>query len=432
MNWRDLLIGRQPEQRALYPSDVPGMMPESPTASGTSVSEASSFKFSVAYAAMTLIADGVASLPPEAYQVSDTGTRVRTSVPQWIRKPHPEIRRFDIFNQMLLSTLAWGNGYARFARRPSDGVVIGLTVLDPGTVYCEWDPKRPGMRRYRVGNGPWLTSNDIFHIQGPTLPGEPAGMSVIRMARESIALGLTLEEFGARYFGQGSQAKIVIELPSNALLDESKAKAIVGTFERFHRGKGNWHRPAVLGGGAKLHNISIPPDDAQFLESRRFQAIDVARWFRVPPHRVGIVDAQTSWGSGLAEENAAMLTHTYRPWITRLEGALTWHSPGADETGTVIRLDTAELLRGTFEAQAKVQTDLYERQVITRNEARLALGYEKCNGCDDFYNGPSVANPRTKEEDKARKFEEAVRALGVYPAPKDLWTLGIPESVDQS
>jgi HK97 family phage portal protein len=398
------------------------------TASGTSVNEQKAFKFSVAYAAMTLIADGVASLPPEAFTEAEDGTREPAKLPQWIRKPHAEIRRFDIWNQLLLSMLAWGNGYAQFIRRPSDGVITGLNVLDPSKVVCEWDPTRPGARRYRVNpSNRWLTANDIMHVQGPTLPGEPKGMSVIRQAREAIGLGLTLEEFGARYFSQGSQAKIVIELPGTKAADDKTAMGIIKMFERFHRGKGNWHRPALLSGGAKLHNITIPPDDAQFLESRKWQAVDVARWFRVPPHRVGIVDASTSWGSGLAEENMAMLQHTYRPWIIRLEGALTAYAPGGEDSGMIIRLDTATLLRGTFKEQADVFGLLYELQVLTKNETRHALGYSKVDGGDDFYSGASAANPRTKEQDRVRKQDEAARSL-----PKALGVVATqdPRSLD--
>jgi HK97 family phage portal protein len=414
-----------PEMRAIVPWNVYGDEDAgAQTNSGNRVNEDSAFKFGVVFAAITLIADGVASLPPRAFTETDDGARTAQTVPQWIRKPHPEIRRFDIFGQLLISALAWGDGYARFIRRPSDGVIIGLTVLKPEEVQAEWDPDKPGYRRYRLnGGGAWLSSYDIFHIQGPTLPGEATGMSVIRYAREAIGLGLTLEEYGARYFGQGSQAKIVLELPNN--IDEPKAKDIVRTFERFHKGKNNWHRPAIMSGGAKLHQISIPPDDAQFLQSRDFQAVEIARWFRVPPHRVGIVNKSTSWGSGLAEENMAMLQHTYRPWITRLQDALTMYAPGGQDLGTIIELETDALLRGTFKEQVDMWTTIYEKDISTKNEARQKLGLPKIDDGDKFFSdtakevaeagaappaiGGSTADPRTKEEDKLRKQEEAKR-----------------------
>lgn len=410
------------ELRAVLPWNVYGSDDYgSRSNSGTLVNEETAFRFGVVYAAVTLIADGVASLPPRAFTEADDGTRTTQVVPQWIRKPHPEIRRFDVFAQLLVSALTWGDGFAKFIRRPSDGVIVGLMPLDPSDMNVEWDPDKPGYRRYRQGGtGPWLSSYDIFHIQGPTLPGSPTGMSVIRYAREAIGLGLTLEEYGARYFGQGSQAKIVLEIPTN--IDETKAKDIVRTFERFHKGKNNWHRPAIVSGGAKLHQISIPPDDAQFLQSREHQAIDIARWFRVPPHRVGIISASTSWGSGLAEENMAMLQHTYRPWITRLQDALTMYAPGGQDLGTIIELETDALVKGTFKELSDIWVGLYEKQVVTKNEARQKLGLSKVDKGDEFFEPPASgrmpptsadkpgAGGRTQEQDRLRKQEEATRS----------------------
>lgn len=415
-----------PEQRVVTTFDVIGDTDWGMrTASGLSVSEQTAFKYSVAYAAMTLIADGLSSFEPQAFKMdSKDDSRELTELPQWIRKPHPEISRFDIMNQLVLSVLAWGNAYAFFVRRPSDFQIIGLDVIDPSAVSVEWDPNNGSRRLYRV-NGIAYSSFEIFHVQGPTLPGQPKGMSVIHQMRESIALGLTLEEFGSRYFGQGSQAKIVIEMPQK--VDSDEAKRIVATYERFHKGKNNWHRPAIMSGGAKLHNISIPPEDSQFLETRSYQAMDVARWFRVPPHRVGIIDKGTSWGSGLAEENLAMLQHTYRPWIQRFEEAFTSYTPGGQGLGTVIRLKTEDLLHGTFKEMSEVWGLLYLSALVTKNEARRPLGLPKVADGDTFFEpiiqpgmpgeapktpkpgqtGGTTSDSTTKAKDKARKQNDA-------------------------
>ena len=371
--------------------------------SGKDVSEATALKYGVVWACVTLIADAISSLPPEAViEPNDNGPIQSAPLPPWIKRPHPELRRNEVWNQLAISMLLWGNGYAQFVRRPSDGVIVRLMPLDPARVHCEWDPKRSGYRRYQIDGGPWLTSQDMFHVMGPSLPGEATGMSVIRHAREAIGLGLTLEEFGARYFAQGSMAKVVIKVP-NKQLGTDQARDIVNMYERFHRGPGNWHRPAVLSGGGEIQNISIPPEDAQFLESREFQAVDITRWFRVPPHRVSIISKQSSWGSGLAEENTAMVQHTFRPWIMRFEAAFTAYAPGGEDSGMRIRLNDASLLRGSFKEQVDAWTKAVTGLIATPNEARKALGLDPIKGGDELATPPAppVADPNATDPNNA-------------------------------
>jgi HK97 family phage portal protein len=394
--------------------------PPSNTFSGATVDNNSALTLSAVYAAATLIADAVASLPAEALSGDE-----RVELPQWIRSPNRDLRRFDFWNQMMLAVLLTGNAYAQFILRPSDAVPIGLDIIEPHRVHVEWNPRVPGERRYKVDNGEWLSRREMFHIQGPTMPGQVKGMSVVTVARESIALGLTLEEFGARYFGQGSQAKVVIEMPQTANVDFKKAREIVKVFELFHKGRGNWHRPAVMSGGAKLHNIQISPEDSQFLQSREFQLIEIARWFRVPPHRIGIISKSSSWGSGLAEENTAMVQHTFKPWILRVEEALSAYAPGPEGLGMKIRLVDSGLLRGTAKEQADLYIALYESKLITRDEGRVPLGFAPVGGEDGGFltdpvpaatppigkSEPSEAGqPGSRTPDKRSDVDEEERA----------------------
>jgi len=373
MGWFNRRTGGPPEESRDMGYLPPGWRVPN-TNSGTRVDEESSLKQGVVYAAVTLISDGVASLKPRAYQEDSEGHHQYIPVPTWIQKPHPEIRRYEIFNQLLVSALLWGNGYALIIRRPSDDQIIGLRPLDPVRVRVEWNPDRPGYRRYQInGSDAWLTSHDIFHLQGPTLPERPGGMSVIQHARESIGLGLTLEEFGARFFGQGAQHRVVIESPNN--LNYEQARNLADNYMHAHSGPSNWHGVSVASGGSKIQTVTIPPNEAQFLDSRDFQGYEIARWFRVPPHRVGLVSKSTSWGSGLAEENLAMYQNTFRPWITRLEDALTAYTAYGQESGTRIELDTSEMLRGTFKELVTMAVELSSNDILNRTEARALIGY---------------------------------------------------------
>ena len=381
----DRLNTRAVTWNRVYGDGTPGRT----TAAGKRINEEIALKHSVVWSSVTLIADALSTMQPEAFKEDENGVKNRVPVPRWVLKPSLTFRRSDVFSQLLISVLLWGNGYALLVRRDSDGVVIGLTVLDPETVTCEWDPNRSGFRHYKINNGQWLTEGDILHIQGATLPGKPTGLSVIGQARESIGLGLTLEEFASRYFGQGSHHKVVIKVPGKSL-QEHESRDLVRQYEQFTRGVGNWHRPAVLSGkDVDLVNISIPPEDAQFLESREFQALDVARWFRVPPHRVGIVSKQSSWGSGLEEENTALVQNTYRPWIKRLEAALTFYSPGGEDSGIIILLRQSELLRGSFKEMVAAWGTAVEKFIATPNEARLELGLNPIEG------GDTLVQPQT-------------------------------------
>jgi HK97 family phage portal protein len=390
------------------------------TNSGKRVSEESALKHSVVWAAATLIADAVSMLPPESVREDPvTGRITPVALPGWIRSPHPEMRRMDVINQLILSVLLWGNAYALLIRRESDGMIVGMLPLDPRSVTCEWDPDRQGYRRYKVDNGTWLTSAEIFHLQGPTLPGAAKGLSVIAQAREAIGLGLTLEEFGARYFSQGSAAKVIIKLPK--MYGDEQVKQVMRQYEMAHKGATNWHRPAVATGGGDIVNVSIPPEDSQFLQSREFQAMDVARWFRVPPHRVGIVSAETSWGSGIAEQNMALHQTCFGPWIRRLEETFTSYAPWGEGRGIIIRLNAAESLRGTFKEQVEAWGAAVTAKIVTQNEARRALGLDPLPGGDTINEPPAPtppAPPSGGQEGAPPDDDPATADRGRRPFPK--------------
>lgn len=360
--------------------------PRPATTNPQSVNEVTALRNAVVWRSVSLIADGVASLPPLAYTEDVKGNITPQEVPPWIKNPSgdPGIHKYNVWHQLMVSVLLWGNAYAILSRRPSDNAVNGMLCVDPAQVHCEWDPDNPGYRRYQINGQKWLDSSTIFHMQGLTLPGRATGMSVIAQAREAISLGLTLEQFGSRYFSQGSMAKVVLTIPTDRPYDDKQAAQLVKNYERFHRGPNNWHRPAVLTGpvGTKVENISIPPEDAQFLETREFQALDIARWFGVPPHRVGIISKQSSWGSGLEEENTALVQTTYRRYILCFEEAFTAYAPGGDAAGMKIRLNDYVMTRGTLAEQVKMLKEGVDGQIYTPNEARKLLGLPPVEGGD--------------------------------------------------
>jgi HK97 family phage portal protein len=162
-----------------------------------------------------------------------------------------------------------------------------------------------------------ISAEDMIHITELRLPGEMRGISRIDFMKENLGLAKALEEFAARFFGQGSSASGIIEFPGN--LTREQAKDLVSGFEEGHKGLRRSHRPGVLFGGAKFTKTTVDNDSAQFLESRRFAVEEIARIFRVPPSMLGVTTAGAMSYASVEQNGIQYVTHTLRPYIEKIE-----------------------------------------------------------------------------------------------------------------
>lgn len=152
----------------------------------------------------------------------------------------------------------------------------------------------------------------IFHIKGLSLDGV-TGLSPISQAREAVGLSLATEEYGAKFFGNGARPGGVLEHPG-ILKDPEKLRE---SWNKVYQGTRNSHKVAVLEEGMKYHTIGIAPEDAQFLETRKYQVNEICRIFRVPPHLVG--DLERATFSNIEHQSIEFVQHTIRPWLVRWE-----------------------------------------------------------------------------------------------------------------
>jgi HK97 family phage portal protein len=190
-----------------------------------------------------------------------------------------------------------------------------------------------------------LTSEQVLHIPGLGFDGIK-GYSPIHMAREAIGLALATEEFGARFFGNGARPGGILEHPG-VVKDPEKLRK---SWEEVYKGIKNSHKIAVLEEGMKYHEIGIPPEDAQFLETRRFQLNEICRIFRVPPHLVG--DLTRATFSNIEHQSIEFVVHTIRPWLVRWEQAITKCLLREGERKIYFPKFTVDgLLRGDFKAR---------------------------------------------------------------------------------
>lgn len=292
--------------------------PTSYSVAGVAVNAESALKLSAVWACVGLMADTVASLPLVVYRnlPNDSGkerARNHPLYPVLHRQPNDNQTAFEFWQMMLGHALLRGNGYARIVPG-ARGFVDQLIPLHPDDVQPEELTDGSGRLRYQIDGKPH-NQEDIFHLRGLSLDGK-MGLSVIAYARETMGISLAAERYGGRFFGNDSRPGGVLK--TDRKLSEDAGKRLKSSWEAAHTGS-NQHRVAVLEEGLEWQQIGISPEDAQFLETREFQAEDICRWFRVPPHMVGLTSKSTSWGSGIEQMSIGFATYTLRPWLVRIQ-----------------------------------------------------------------------------------------------------------------
>jgi len=164
-----------------------------------------------------------------------------------------------------------------------------------------------------------LGPDEVLHLTELLMPGELRGVSRIEQASESLGLGIALEEYAARFFGNGAYAGGIIEWPGE--ISEEQAKTLVDSWEAGHKGLRRSHRPAVLYGGAKFQAATVDPAQSQLIEERRFAIEEVARIFRIPQFMLGVATPGSVSYSSVEQQQLFFAQHTIQPYVQKLEDA---------------------------------------------------------------------------------------------------------------
>lgn len=290
-------------------------------ASGVHVTEEGALRYGAVYACVRVLAETVASLPLITYQRQSRG---KERAPDFYLyellhdRPNPLMTSFE-YREAIQGHLAlWGNGYSEI-EYASNGRVGALWPLRPDKME---PPVREGdglIYTYQLPNGKRvkLPGWRVWHLRGLS-PDGITGYSPIALQRQSIGLGLAAEEFGARLFGNDARPGGVLQHPG--MLDDEAYERIRGGWESRHGGLSKSHRTAILEEGMTYQQIGIPPEDAQFLETRKFERSEVAGWYRVPPHMIG--DMENATFSNIEHQGINFVVHTMRPWLVRWEQAI--------------------------------------------------------------------------------------------------------------
>jgi HK97 family phage portal protein len=250
--------------------------------------------------------------------------------------------------------LIWGNAYAQIIRDGA-GRVLGLYPLLPnqmdvdrdehGRLVYTYSRQSDENPNFKVTGDIKLRSEDVLHIPGLGFDGL-VGYSPIAMAKNAVGMTLACEEYGASFFANGANPGGVLEHPG-VLKDPSKVRE---SWNSVYRGTSNAHKIAVLEEGMKYQQIGIPPEEAQFLETRKFQLNEIARLYRIPPHMVGDLDKSSF--SNIEQQSLEFVKYTLDPWVIRWEQSLQKALLLPGEKGNYfIKLNVDGLLRGDYESR---------------------------------------------------------------------------------
>lgn len=349
---------------------------------GINVTEDSALYSVAVWACVRILSETLASLPLILYHRLPRGKERATRHPLYKllhMRPNPRMNSFMLRETMMAHLVTWGNAYA---------LIDWEDYTTPKSII----PMRPDMVRvtergneliytYTLqGKALVLPSFDVWHIPGLGFDGL-TGYSPITLAREAIGLAMATEEFGARFFGNGAQPGLVLKHPKT-LSPESRDN-LKKSWEESHKGLSNSHKAAILEEGMDIEKIGIPPEDAQFLETRKFQKSEIASFFHVPPHMIG--DLEKATFSNIEQQSLEFVVYTMRPWLVRWEQSI--------DTQLLLENQQEEyfaeflvdgLLRGDFESRTRGYWTAIQGGWMSPNEVRELENRNPREGGDEY------------------------------------------------
>jgi HK97 family phage portal protein len=357
-------------------------------ASGVVVDEEGSLSFAAVWNAVLLIAQDVAKVPLPLYRRSTGGGKDQYREHHLYElihdEPNEEMSSFVFRRTLQGHVLVWGNGYAEIERDLSNRPVA-LWPLMPWAVT----PFREGHAlKYRVkqpasGNDIVFDRRDILHLSGLGLDGV-SGFPPIRKAFESIGLGLATERFGAAFFGNGSTFGGIISYPVGTTTNPQVREENRREIATRHQGLDRSHRLLTLYEGAKFEQMGVPPNAAQFLETRRFQIEEVARWFNIPVHK--LKELARSTNNNIEHQGIEYATDTLQPWFRMWEGELRLKLiPRLERKQQFFEHITEALTRGDSAAQGELISKQFSVGGMTPNEIRAKFNNNPVAGGDSVW-----------------------------------------------
>ena len=398
------------------------------TTAGKAVTERTAMQITAVYSCVRILAEAIAGLPVHLYRYTDGGGKEKAlDHPLYSLlhdEPNPEMSSFVFRETLMTHLLLWGNAYAQIIRN-GRGEIVALYPLMPNKMTVDRDKHGQLYYQYQhtsdeVG-GKYetvvLPPSDVLHIPGLGFDGL-VGYSPIAMAKNAIGLAIATEEYGAKFFANGAAPSGVLEHPGT-IKDPQRVRE---AWQSQFGGSQNSGKIAVLEEGMKYTPISISPEQAQFLETRKFQINEIARIFRVPPHMVG--DLEKSSFSNIEQQSLEFVKYTLDPWVIRWEQSIhrTLLTP-EEKKGFFVKFNVEGLLRGDYQSRMNgyatarqngwmSANDIRELENLDRIPAELGGDLYLINGnMLPLQKAGAFANTMEKEETNTDEITDEVLAM---------------------
>ena len=411
------------------------------TVSGENVNHKTALSLSAYLAAIRAISEDIAKLPFKVF-FKKNNARVLAEGDPVLRlinlRPNNEMTAMAFRETLTHHALGWGNGYAEI-QRTKGGVPFALHPIHPSRVqlkrkHKDVDEDEPlfyevtqeitqrGRRSFEK-SVIIFEPEDMLHIHGLGSDGL-SGYSILQLAAESLGIGIAAQKYGASFFGNGANVGLIVSHPK--LLSPKARKNLEGSLNRKHRTASSANRLEIFEEGMKVERLGIPPNEAQFLETRMFEVEEIARWFRIPPHKIGHL--QRSTFNNIESQNIEYIQDSLSSWAVRWEQEVDNKLLQNRDTNLFSKHILAALLRGDQKSRALFYKTIFQMGAFSPNDIRKMedLNPIDSESADQYYmqlnmttidninemaeeDGNSTeSNPRFREDEDEKAFNQAI------------------------
>jgi len=361
------------------PSWLDELLTSYDTDTGLKINQETSLKYSAVWAAVKVLSESTAQLPYHIYKRDGANKEIyRDHYAYQIvhSAPNDYTTKFVFLQSLMANVLLWGNGYARIWRN-NNFMPLSLELIHPSKIFPVLEK---GQLFYKTSLEV-IPDYDMIHVKWFSLDGIE-GKSPIELHKECVGLGLAAQSFGATFFKNGANSEMVFAVPGT-LTDEQYSRLQKVIISR-QGGLTNSHKPILIEGGGNVHQLTIPQDQAQFIQTRQFQVTDVARIFGVPPHM--IQDLERSTNNNIEQQSIEFVQYSLMPCVIRIEQEFTKKLIREDEKPMVFIEGNADaLLRGDAKTRAEFYSKMWSIGSLSANEIRAKENENPIEGGDKYF-----------------------------------------------